>query len=453
MTTLPTKLIGEAYQSTYHWELLCDLVDIDNRMAGQDGEHEGAALLAETFEDHGVREIELAEFELTGWWRGSSALTLEYGGREHVFDGDYQTIALPGTPSSDIEAELVDVGYGRPKDFKEVNCEGKIVVSSSATPDDYERWIHRLEKYGFAINHGAAAFVFRNHVEGCLPPTGSVGNNGGVGSIPAVGVSKEVGERLVRYCEDENVEATLFVDCRNAPSTSVNVTGVLGPDTGEEVLVTAHHDAHDISEGANDNGVGSVLVAEVARLLSRVEDDLDTRVRLLILGAEEVGLFGSEHWAESHSASEVKAVLNVDGAGYSRNLAVSTNRFDELSAIFNEVADEFAVSIDISEEVNPHSDHWPFVIQGVPGVHSRSESGETGRGWGHTHADTLDKLDVRDLRELGVLLTAASIKATETDRNLPHKSPDEIREAAIEDGLKEGMSNADRWPWYSEEEG
>lgn len=54
------------------------------------------------------------------------------------------------------------------------------------------------------------------------------------------------------------------------------MSGELGPDTNEAVLLTAHVDAHDIAPGANDNGAGAVLVVEVARLLTQIEEELDT---------------------------------------------------------------------------------------------------------------------------------------------------------------------------------
>jgi Zn-dependent M28 family amino/carboxypeptidase len=446
MTTLPTRLVGDAYTSSYHWDLLSDLVDIENRMAGQSGEADAAERLRVAFERTGLENVEVTEFGIPGWWRGDSSLTVEYGGTR-TYDGDHRIISLPGTPAGSPEGELVDVGYGLPSDFESVDLEGKIAMASSMTPDDYGRWIHRSEKYHFAANHGATGFVFRNHVEGCLPPTGSVGGEDGPGPIPAVGVSKELGDRLVRYAADGPLEASLSVDCRNEPSTSRNVEGTLGPDTDEEVLLTAHHDAHDIAEGANDNGVGSVLVAEVARLLTRVEDDLDTRVRFLIVGAEEVGLFGAYHWVETHPAEQVKAVVNIDGAGYSRNLDVYTHRFDDVGTAFEEVAEEHGVPVDVSNEVRPHSDHWPFAQEGIPAVQARSTSGESGRGWGHTHADTLDKLDRRDLRELAVPLAAGVLKLAEGDRPVSRRSREEMRDATVADGHDVGMRNVGNWPF------
>lgn len=113
MQTLPIDLVGDAYCSTHHWDVLCDLIDLDRRMAGQEGERKAACLIADDLESNGVRDVSTTKFEISGWWRGLSSLTAAYTGREHRFDADHEVIALPGTPQCDITAELVGVGYGR----------------------------------------------------------------------------------------------------------------------------------------------------------------------------------------------------------------------------------------------------------------------------------------------------------------------------------------------------
>lgn len=226
-------------------------------MAGGAGEWKAARLIADDLESSSVSAMSMTKFEIPGWWCGSSSLTAAYTNREHRFEADREVIALPGTPRCNITAELVDGGYGRPEDFESNACDGKIVMASSETPDDYGRWTHRGDKYGCrGKTHGARAFVFKNHIEGTLPPTGGVGEENGPGNIPAVGVSKEVGARLERYWRIESVEGTVEIDCRNEPTFSQNVEGVLGPETTEEILLVSHVNGHDISEAARDNGAG-----------------------------------------------------------------------------------------------------------------------------------------------------------------------------------------------------
>ena len=445
MARLPNAAVGDAYTSTYAYDLLEDLVDIGNRMAGQEGETEGAKRVAESFRDVGLRNVHLDEFEIPGWWRGRSSLVVD-GPSSRTCEADHEVIALPGSPSGEVTADLVDVGHGRPTDFEEADLDGAVAMASSATPDDYGRWIHRMEKYCYAIDNGAVGFVFRNHIDGCLPPTGEVGYNNRPGPIPAVGVSKEVGAALERDAAD-GAEVTLDVDCRNEPTTSRNVSGELGPDTDEVVLLTAHVDAHDIAPGANDNGAGTVLVAEVARLLKRVEDDLETRVRCVVFGSEEIGLRGAYHLAETIDLDAVKAVLNIDGAGRDRTLKVRTNQFAALDDLFETVTDELRVPVSVDTTVSPHGDQWAFAQEGVPGVMiSSTNPNKSGRGWGHTHADTLDKIDIRDLRSHAVAVGNAVCAAAEPGREIPSRTPAETKRR-IDPGYEQELKIGGRWPY------
>jgi len=107
-----------------------------------------------------------------------------------------------------------------------------------------------MEKYATALKAGVDAFIFRNHLDGCLPPTGEVGYGNRPAPIPAVGVSAELGSRLARYAAD-GATARVSVDCETGPATAPNIEGSLGPNTDEAVIVTAHVDAHDVAEGAS----------------------------------------------------------------------------------------------------------------------------------------------------------------------------------------------------------
>jgi len=428
--------IAGTFRSHVGWDLLETLVDVGDRMAGTEGERVGAEATRDALAEF-ARDARLEEFDLQGWVRGDSAL--HAGGSEH------DCIALPRSPAGEATGEFVDLGYGLPEDF-DADLEGKVVMTASNVPSWYHRFLHRREKYYHAVEAGAAAFVFRNHVEGCLPPTGSVGTEDApIGEIPAVGVSKEVGSRLARRFEGEDV--TVSVDCETPEATSQNVHAELGPDTDERVLVTSHVDAHDIAEGAMDNGAGTAMVLELARALAEREADLDTRVEFVCYGAEEVGLVGSTHHAGSVDPDSVKAVLNFDGVARGRDLAAYTHGWDELGEAIETVADRFDHPFDPVPEVGPHSDHWPYVVRGIPGYHVYAETGDEGRGWGHTHADTLDKVESRDLRESAILLTELAVELARSDLTIPRGEEAELVELLEEQRYVEGMKVTGDWPF------
>lgn len=451
MTTLPPRVVGDAYRSDNSWQILEELVDIGDRIAGQEGEQAAANVLSRALDDAGLRDVSTSEFEMDGWWRGETELAITRP-VERTFAEQHHLLALPGSPEATVDGEIVDLGRGTPEDFADHDIDGKIVVlrASDDVPPGHQRRFHRTEKYEWAVDGGAAAFLYATPMEGALPSTGWVASFAdGPGSIPAAGISAELQSRLSRHAESERTTAELSITCRNGPATSRNVEAVVGPDTDTEVLVTAHMDAHDIADGARDNGVGSAVAVEIGRLLGRIEDRLETRVRVVIFGAEEAGHVGARNWVESNDVDRVKAIVNVDGAGDSRTLDVRTHGFDSLETAFADVRDEFSIPLEIDTGPSPFSDHWAFVQRGIPGVMARSTPADDDREWGigrlwsHTHADTLDKIDVRDLRDLTVPLAATVAKLAERDRDLPGVTPEAFADR-LDGGTREMLEATGR---------
>ncbi|MFB6220442.1 MAG: M28 family peptidase [Halolamina sp.] len=434
-----TDWIADTFTSTAGWDHLETLVDIGNRMAGQPGEMEGLEATRDALAAAGARNARVEPFDLQGWVRGESGIETPETVEE--------SIALPRSPAGEVTAELVDLGAALPADYEETDVEGKIVVASSMVPEYYDRYIHRTEKYQYAVEGGAVAFVYANHVPGQLPPTGSVGGSDGspIGDIPAVGVSSETGSRLGRRFDGE--EVTVTVDCETPDAESGNAVAELGPDTAEVVILSSHVDAHDIAEGARDNGAGTATIVEVANALAQREDELDTRVKCIGYGAEEVGLVGSNLEAESADLDAVKAVVNVDANMGGRTLELTTHRFDGLETAAERVSERFDHPIETVPRMVPHSDHWPFVRWGVPGYMVSSSSDERGRGWGHTSADTLDKLESRTLREQCILLTELVVDVAGDDVDLPHEDPETIASYLKDEDQAEGMKKTNGWPY------
>ncbi|QLG63580.1 M28 family peptidase [Halorarum salinum] len=440
MTDLSTRpgWIGETFTSDAGWDLLEELVDLGNRMAGRPGERAALERVRDALEGAGCRDARIEEFDLQGWVRGSSRIDAP--------GGEQDCISLPRSSAGEATGEFADLGYGLPDDFADAELDGKVAMVSSTVPDHYERFIHRREKYYYAVQAGAAGFVFRNHVEGCLPPTGSVGTpDAPIGDVPAVGVSAEVGARLARRAEGEDV--TVAVDCETPAATSGNAMAELGPDTDDELLVTSHADAHDVAEGAMDNGAGTATIVEVANALANHEDALDTRVRFVAFGAEEVGLVGSSVEADRTDHDAVKAVVNVDSNVFGRTLKLHTHGFDDLTAAADRVGERFDHPVEAIPEQNPHSDHWPFVQAGVPGYMVSGKTEGRGRGWGHTFADTLDKLEVRNLREQAVLLAALVADLADDDTDVARQDPADVAAAVEAQDLAEGMKVTGDWPY------
>ncbi len=433
---VPADALGRAWADDRAWRTLTRLAELPDRMAGHPGEHRAADLVAEELRDAGVRDVTVDAFDMRTWRRGSTDLTVV-----EPTEREFEAIALPYSPGGDVRAPLVDVGHGTPEEIADADLNGNVAVASTTTPPDYGRFLHRMEKFGHAIDAGAAAFVFRNHKPGQLPPTGSLLFDEEA-AIPGVGVSRETGDWLVEYADRGGV-VDLQVDASTEPGTSHNAHGVLGSDEGPEIVVVAHHDAHDISEGAMDNGAGVAVLVALADVLA--DCVLDARVRLAGVGSEEVGLLGASALARSLDLDDVAAVVNLDGVGRYRTVRAFTHGSeDALAPLVERVVDATDRPIEIDEHVHPFSDHWPFLREGVPALQLHSVTEERGRGWGHTHADTRDKVDSRNLREHAML--AAHLVVGLADADVPPVDADDLRDRLRGADFEQGMRAAGIWP-------
>src|SRR5690606_7176458 len=102
------------------------------------------------------------------------------------------------TPEAGLEAEVIDLGRGRPDDFARVGdaVRGKIVLVSHEFPFTGDH-VHRRRKYDMALQAGAVGFLIANNVPGQGLLSGSSGRpRDGVG-IPAAYTDYESAQRLI----------------------------------------------------------------------------------------------------------------------------------------------------------------------------------------------------------------------------------------------------------------
>ncbi|OVE84901.1 M28 family metallopeptidase [Natronolimnobius baerhuensis] len=450
------RALGRAWTDDRAWNLLTNLTELPHRMGGSAGERRAAESVRAALEDAGLADVQVDEFPMQCWERGSTTLTVLGGdgsdSTTSTADGtdtarlerEFDALALPYSPAASVEGPLVDVGYGTPKEIAAADLQDAIAVASTTTPPE-QRFVHRMETFGHALEAGSTAFIFANHVPGQLPPTGALTFNTEA-AAPGVGVSAETHDWLTEYAE-RGTRTRVRVDAETTAGSSQNVHGTVGPDTDEEVLVVAHYDGHDISEAALDNGCGIATAVAASAILESIADDLACQVRIAGVGCEEIGLLGAEALAEGADLESVRAVVNVDGAGRFRNLRALSHGSESLADLAADVASDAGQPLGHDPDPHPFSDHWPFLRAGVPSLqlHSEPPEGrERGRGWGHTTADTRDKVDPRNLRE-HAMLTALLVRAL-TRAEIPRTDADELRDQLREQEYEPGMRAADIWP-------
>jgi aminopeptidase YwaD len=436
---LDKRILGQAYGSTEALDNLIILCDENNsRWPGSGDDTAACEFIVGKLEEYGLVNPHMDKLTHPGWIRGTSSLQVTEPIKKEI-----PCIALPMSCQGEIETDLVFLGDGPVDVYEERKdkIEGNIVMVTSRTPLGMTRRLHRVEKYQRSIIAGAAGWIFMNHYPAYGPPTGGISP-----IIPAVGVSYEDGNYLIRLLQRKGkVTVRVKTECTNLEVDTWNVVADLPGtgDTQEMMVVGAHYEGHDISVGALDDATGAVCVMEIARILAKERDHLARPMKFICFGAEEIGLFGSWAYVEQHpeEMKDIRFMINLDAAGRAGRQGFMLHGWPELVPFFQDIAAAIGVDIPIWQQVSPYSDHWPFRLEGIP-TSTMGDPEEAqkrgGRGFGHTQFDTVDKVDLRAIRECVANVSLAAVRIVNTD-NWPvtHRSQEAIDTLVEEQGYTE----------------
>jgi Peptidase family M28/PDZ domain/PA domain len=177
---------------------------------------------------------------------------------------------------------------------------------------------------------------------------------------------------------------------RRDPSEVKNVIGVLegtGPHSDETVIIGAHYDhlgrgglgslapgSHEIHNGADDNGSGTVSILELARRFGRRAGTLPRRMVFIAFTGEEEGLVGSAHYIKDplFPLEKTVAMINLDMVGRLRedNLTVygvaTSNHWKEW---LEPAAKKHHLHVIEKPEGLGPSDHQSFYEKKIPVLH------------------------------------------------------------------------------------
>jgi len=405
------RITGEVFVKNNAYRMLRFLSDeIGSRLTGSDSAHKAAEYCAAQFEQYGLSNVHLESFKAVGWLPGkTSAEALEPLSKALIVDSMGLSV---NTPVAGLTADLIDAGHGTASEFKKLGpaVENKIVLCGAADPPPGDKSTKELEKIALASEHGAAACIIISHYIGKLTRT-RTSNDADYSPIPAAGITHEDGTWLRRMtASGRTVKVRLSIlnkilDSLESENVVADIPGSERPE--EMVVLGAHLDTWDLGPGASDNGLGTAIVLESARILSSLDIQPRRTIRFVLFTGEEQGLVGSKAYVDRHESEldKVSLMINLDitGAMYPGFLNPyggwnPDGKFQDLLTVLQ------GFGIDRIEQRYPFdSDDFNFVVKGVPAM------GLQGRGqrpltYAHTYADTFDKIEIDRLN-----LTTAAI--------------------------------------------
>ena len=397
------KLIGgvllhSEMQKSLHF--LCDVAG--KRWVGTPAERMAGDYLLEKMEEYGLSNVHAEEFDFSAWRRGSFEMEVV-----DPFHRRLNAFALPNTGSHKVVAEVMFADFEIEDEWQRFapDAKNRVVVCQGGPSMGFKHFaLSRVDKAQLALAAGAVGFVWASRRDGQLPHTGSMDQAIGE-RIPCVAISKEDALLLKRTVASEGrVSVQITTENSKEAITARNLVGDI-PGTGGKppiVIATAHYDGHDITDAAHDNAAGCAVMLEAARVFSKYPCRLHSTLRFVIFTAEEVGLVGSFAYAKQHrhELSRIRFLLNGDGIAFlpSRQY-IHVPLGGAVVEYLNDLFKTYGRHVLVEHAVRLNWDHAPFAVHGVPcGSITVLQNRCMPNHWGHTAADTLDKLSDDELR-------------------------------------------------------
>ncbi|MBL6745395.1 MAG: M28 family peptidase [Pseudomonadales bacterium] len=136
------------------------------------------------------------------------------------------------------------------------------------------------------------------------PTGGRVGRNGsGPGGSSIYGYRAPTGvNRDLMAQPDERIRELNREEPVNGPRSEVYCTKVGTSRPDEMYILGAHMDGHGVNEAVNDNGSGTALVMELARIFSSPDVETEVSIRFALWNNEETGLNGAQAYFDQRVA-------------------------------------------------------------------------------------------------------------------------------------------------------
>jgi carboxypeptidase Q len=327
--------------------------------------------------------------------------------------------------------------------------------SESELANSLKRAAFEAERDAFLAAEGALVWLRQSYRDGGLLHGEGYGYRvGQTPKVPGIEITAEDYRRLARLAKTDTVPTVELTSTVRYHDTDHNAYNIIAEIPGSDpkagyVMVGAHLDSWVASDGASDNGAGSIVVMETARVLAKLGVQPKRTIRFALWAGEEQALLGSMAYVERYLAErppltdpeiaklnpyytfdtrwpikpkpgsgELAAYFNLDnGSGKIRGIYTEGNL--AVVPIFREWLGPFASmgATKVVTQPTGGTDHVFMQAVGIPAFQFIQDPLDYGSRVHHSSVDSYDHLKMADLKQATVV--AASMLWLAAERELP----------------------------------
>jgi carboxypeptidase Q len=419
------QLIDAALADSAAYQRLGYLVDtFGPRFSGTDNLEQALDWILEEMQGDGLDNVRGEPVMVPRWVRGRETVTLlepRVAGLHVMGLG-----GSIGTGPDGVTAEVLVVGSFDELEQRKAEVPGKIVLFNVPFTNYGQTVQYRVNGAIRAARVGAVASLIRSVGSNTLytPHTGAMRYEDGTPHIPHAALAIEDAMMLQRMQDrGQKIVVRLYMEAQQLPdrlsrNAVAEVTGWEKPD--EVIVLGGHIDSWDVGQGAMDDGGGCVAAWMAVKLMKQLGLRPRRTVRVVLWTNEENGLRGGAAYRDAHADQVPNHILAIESdAGVFKPSGFGFTGSHEAYALVQQIGQ----LLDRIEAGNitrggGGADIAPLMREGVPGM-GLSVDGTKYFWYHHTNADTLDKIDPRELN----LCVAAMAVMAYVVADLPERLP------------------------------
>ncbi|MDG1460478.1 MAG: M20/M25/M40 family metallo-hydrolase [Luminiphilus sp.] len=401
-----------ALQGTQAFQWVENLTtEVGPRLAGSDAEAKAREWAVNELESFGFDRVWVETFPLSGWERG-----LETGYVISPYPQPLTLTALGGsvaTPEKGVEGDVaIFTSLQALESVAPNSLKGKIAYVGHAmrsTQDgSHYGYFGRLRREGASIaaSKGAKALLIRSIGTDShrMPHTGSMRYDPDQPKIAAAALSNPDADQLERIAaRGKTPRLRLLLTPRflgevMSGNVIADIRGAVSPE--EVVVIGGHLDSWDLGTGAIDDGAGVAITMEVARRIISLNKRPRRTIRLILWGAEEVGLLGGQAYLDSRREGLKNHVIGTESDFGAGQIWRVTSRVSDQAQPIVDLISQLVEPLGIAQGPTgvPSSgpDLTPMIAAGMPAFRF-VQDGRDYFDLHHTPDDTLDKISPENL--------------------------------------------------------
>lgn len=454
------KINQEVQQNSQAYSRLKEATStIGHRLTGSANGKKAEDYVANVLKSWGCNDVRFQPFSVESWSRGTLSLSIGSGGKMQPM----KAVTLAHSPvKAEVDLPLADMGNGLEEDYlaNPEKVRGKIaLVFLGVLPNSKPGTgtLHRSEKTALAIKYGAKGIIIINTPPGGILLTGTASVTGKLIPIPAVCIGREDGLALKEKVAQAPVTASIRMTNQSAVIKARNVvTTFKGTSLPQEkIVVGGHLDSWDLATGAIDNGIGSFSVLDMARTFQVLGLKTARTIEFVLFMGEEQGLLGSRFYVangnKNKQLEQIRYMLNYDMTndpkGFSSSTDTTKELFQQIGATVQKVDPAFPNMF--RSGAGLHSDHQPFLLQGIPtgGGAGGSLPNNSGPCY-HADCDDFKLVDEQGMKNT-VRYNTMLVYALANTSKIPARklTDEETRLFLIKNKLEEPLRISGDWRW------